>query len=53
MLIPVGILRGIADGSVTLAFRRWERPRVRAGGRQRTSIGVIASTRSIPSPAPA
>jgi hypothetical protein len=42
MLIPVGILRGIADGSVTLAFRRWERPRVRAGGRQRTSIGVIA-----------
>lgn len=41
MLIPVGTLRGIADGSVTLAFRRWEQPRVRAGGRQRTPIGVI------------
>ena len=42
MLIPLAILRRIADGSVTLAFRRWERPRVRAGGRQRTSVGVIA-----------
>lgn len=42
MLIPVRILRGIADGTVTLAFRRWEAPRVRPGGRQRTSIGVIA-----------
>jgi len=42
MMIPAPILRGIAEGTVTLAFRRWERPRVRAGGRQRTSIGVIA-----------
>ena len=42
MLIPVAILRAIVDGSVTLAFRRWEQPRVRAGGRQRTSVGVIA-----------
>ena len=42
MLIPAAILRGIADGTVTLAFRRWEAPRVRPGGRQRTSIGVIA-----------
>ena len=42
MLIPVAILRGIADGTVTLAFRRWDAPRVRPGGRQRTSIGVIA-----------
>jgi hypothetical protein len=42
MLLRAPVLRGIADGSVTLAFRRWERPRVRAGGRQRTSIGVIA-----------
>jgi hypothetical protein len=42
MMIPIAILRGIAEGSVTLAFRRWERPRVRAGGHQRTSVGVIA-----------
>ena len=32
---------GIADGSVTLAFRRWERPRLRAGSRLRTPAGII------------
>jgi hypothetical protein len=42
MLLPPAILRSIADGTVTLAFRRWERPRVRPGGRQRTAIGVLA-----------
>lgn len=42
MLFPPVTLRAIADGKVTLAFRRWEQPRVRAGGRQRTAIGVIA-----------
>lgn len=42
MLLPPAILRAIADGTVTLAFRRWDRPRVRAGGRQRTAIGVLA-----------
>ncbi|HEX5040553.1 MAG TPA: hypothetical protein VFW95_10495 [Candidatus Limnocylindria bacterium] len=41
-MIPAPILRGIADGTITLAFRRWEQPRVRAGGRQRTSVGVVA-----------
>jgi hypothetical protein len=34
-------LEGIADGSVTLAFRRWERARVRPGTRLRTAVGVI------------
>jgi hypothetical protein len=34
-------LEGIADGSVTLVFRRWEKPRVKAGGRQLTAVGVI------------
>ncbi|RFU23485.1 hypothetical protein D0Z06_00105 [Geodermatophilus marinus] len=29
------------DGAVTLAFRRWDRPRVRPGGTQRTSAGVV------------
>ena len=42
MLFPRVILRGIGDGTVTLAFRRWQLPRVRPGGRQRTSAGVIA-----------
>ena len=35
------MLAAIADGRVDLAFRRWEQPRVRAGGSQRTAIGVI------------
>ena len=42
MLFPPVTLRAIADGAVTLAFRRWDQPRVRPGGRQRTAIGVIA-----------
>jgi hypothetical protein len=41
MLFPAATLDGIEAGRVSLAFRRWERPRVRAGGRQRTRIGVI------------
>jgi hypothetical protein len=41
MLFGPRILAGIADGSIDRAFRRWERPRVRPGGRQRTAIGVI------------
>lgn len=32
----------LADGTVTLAFRRWKRPRVRAGTRLRTWVGVLA-----------
>jgi hypothetical protein len=35
-------LDGIRDGEVTLAFRRWKRPRAKAGGRQRTPIGELA-----------
>jgi hypothetical protein len=35
-------LRRIADGEITLAFRRWERPRVKPGSRQRTPVGVLA-----------
>jgi hypothetical protein len=41
MMLSLAVLRGVADGTVDRAFRRWERPRVRAGGRQRTAIGVI------------
>jgi hypothetical protein len=35
-------LDGIASGEVTVAFRRWDRPRVRPGSRQRTAVGVVA-----------
>jgi hypothetical protein len=35
-------LRAIADGTVTRAYRTWDRPRVRPGGQQRTPAGVIA-----------
>ena len=41
MLFPARVLAGLQAGTVDRAFRRWERPRVRAGGSQRTPIGVI------------
>ncbi|HEX7172848.1 MAG TPA: hypothetical protein VF365_09610 [Candidatus Limnocylindria bacterium] len=41
MLFPARVLAGLQSGTVDRAFRRWERPRVRAGGSQRTAIGVI------------
>ena len=41
MLISLATAQGIADGSVSLAFRRWDRPRVRPGGTQRTGAGVV------------
>ena len=41
MLFKASQLAGIADGTIDLTFRRWDAPRVRAGGRQRTAIGVI------------
>ena len=42
MLFRPADLEGIAEGRITLAFRRWERPRVLAGTRLRTPIGVLA-----------
>ncbi|WP_069385379.1 hypothetical protein [Cellulosimicrobium cellulans] len=44
MLLDARTLRGIQDGTVTLAFRRWTVPRVRVGTRQRTRIGVVEVT---------
>jgi hypothetical protein len=44
MLLPPKIAAGVADGTVTLAFRRWEQPRVRVGGRFLTSAGLIEVT---------
>ena len=41
MLISPVIAQGIRDGAVTAVFRRWDAPRAREGGTQRTSAGVI------------
>jgi hypothetical protein len=41
MLFPRKVLDAIRDGHVDLAFRRWERPRVRPGTRLRTAVGVL------------
>ncbi|MFT4130746.1 hypothetical protein [Labrys sp. (in: a-proteobacteria)] len=42
MLFKQATLDGIAAGKVRLAFRRWTRPTVRAGGTLTTAIGVLA-----------
>lgn len=42
MLFKRRQLDGIAAGTVTLAFRRWERARVKPGTRLRTAVGVVA-----------
>jgi hypothetical protein len=41
MRFPPATLAAIEDGRVDLAFRRWDRPLAKAGGSQRTPIGVI------------
>ena len=41
MLFRIAQLRGIAAGEIDLQFRRWDRPRARAGSKQVTSVGVI------------
>ena len=42
MLFKRPVLDRIAAGDVTLAFRRWRRPTVRAGGTLTTPAGVLA-----------
>ncbi len=42
MLFRAKTLEGIAAREVTLAFRRWRRPTVKAGGTLRTRVGVLA-----------
>lgn len=41
MMIPRAVAEGIRDGEVTLAFRRWDAPRVKVGSTQVTPVGVI------------
>lgn len=42
MLIRREHLEGIVRGDVTLAFRRWKRPTVKAGGTLNTALGQLA-----------
>ena len=42
MLFRRAFLDGIASGEITVAFRRWTRPTVRAGGTLKTAVGVLA-----------
>ena len=44
MLFRPADLEGIAAGRVTLAFRRWDKPRVKVGSTQKTPIGVVEFT---------
>lgn len=42
MLFKRADLDRVAAGEITVAFRRWRRPTVRAGGRLTTRVGVLA-----------
>jgi hypothetical protein len=41
VLLPPKVAHGVADGSVTLAFRRWRRQDVQPGAQFRTVAGVV------------
>ena len=41
MLFRRETLEGIANGTITLAFRRWRSPAATTGGTQRTAYGVV------------
>ena len=41
MLIKGAVLARVKTGEITLQFRRWTRPTVKAGGALRTQIGVL------------
>jgi hypothetical protein len=41
MLIKNAVLERIKSGEITLIFRRWKRPGVKAGGSQMTQMGVL------------
>jgi hypothetical protein len=44
MIFRVHQLNGIKAGKISLAFRRWEKPNVKAGGSMKTALGVIGFT---------
>lgn len=42
MLFPKATWAGLGDGSITVAFRRWQRPTVKTGGTLRSPVGRLA-----------
>ena len=40
-MLPMRVVEGVREGTITLAFRRWEAPRVKVGGTQLTGAGVV------------
>jgi hypothetical protein len=42
MLIPVTVFERIRAGEVDLAFRRWQKPTVKTGGRLRSALGELS-----------
>ena len=44
MLFEPRLRSGLADGTISVAFRRWKRPQVVAGGRYRTGQGLVEAT---------
>jgi len=41
VLIPAKVAEGIASGDITVQFRWWKKPTVKAGGTLRSRIGVL------------
>jgi hypothetical protein len=50
VLIRPAELEAIRDGDIDLAFRRWDRPRVKVGTRLRTAVGLLEVTSVDPVP---
>jgi hypothetical protein len=48
VLIKRAVLDGIVSGRLDLAFRRWQKPTVKAGGKLRTVVGELAVVRVDP-----
>jgi len=50
MLLKSAVLARVKTGEITLQFRRWTRPTVKAGGQLRSQIGVvdIVSVKRVP-----
>jgi hypothetical protein len=41
VLLNRATAEGIADGTITLVLRRWDAPRAKTGGTQRTPVGTV------------
>jgi hypothetical protein len=48
VLIPKRFWAGLSDGTITLAFRRWDRPLVKAGSQMHSPVGLLSVERVEP-----